>query len=51
MMSYKVEIEVGFGFGSILAALLSYSVNHSIFWGFIHAICGWLYVIYYIFVY
>jgi hypothetical protein len=39
---------VGFwGFGSILAVTLSWSVNHSILWMILHGICSWFYVIYY----
>ena len=35
------------GFGSILAITLSWSVNHSIVWMILHGICSWFYVIYY----
>jgi hypothetical protein len=39
---------VGFwGFGSILAITISWSVNHSILWMILHGIFSWLYVIYY----
>ena len=33
------------------AIILSWSVNHSIFWCIVHAICGWFYVLYWIFKY
>jgi hypothetical protein len=33
--------------GSAVAAVLSWSVNHSILWCSIHSILSWLYVIYY----
>lgn len=35
------------GFGSILAVTISWSVNHSILWMILHGILSWLYVIYY----
>jgi len=35
------------GFGSILAVTLSWSVNHSILWMMLHGIFSWLYVIYF----
>jgi hypothetical protein len=35
------------GFGSILAVTLSWSVNHSILWMIVHGIFSWFYVIYY----
>jgi hypothetical protein len=39
---------VGFwGFGSMLAITLSWSVHHSILWMTLHGILSWLYVIYY----
>jgi hypothetical protein len=37
----------GIGFGSILAIVISWSVNHSILWGLIHGLFGWAYVVYY----
>ncbi|MDR2977550.1 MAG: hypothetical protein LBV19_09740 [Streptococcaceae bacterium] len=36
-----------FGIGSILAAILSYSTWHSIFWAIIHFFFGWVYIIYF----
>jgi hypothetical protein len=35
------------GFGSILAITLSWSVSHSILWMIVHGIFSWFYVIYY----
>jgi hypothetical protein len=32
--------------GAVLAALLSWKVNHSILWALIHAFLSWFYVIY-----
>ncbi len=37
------------GFGSMLAITISWSVNHSILWMILHGILSWLYVIYYSF--
>jgi hypothetical protein len=38
----------GIGIGSIIAVVISWSVNHSILWCLIHGIFGWFYVIYYL---
>ena len=39
---------IGFwGFGSMLAITLSWSVNHSILWMILHGIISWIYVIYF----
>jgi hypothetical protein len=32
--------------GAVLAALLSWNVNHSILWALVHAFFSWFYVIY-----
>ncbi len=32
--------------GAVLAALLSWRVNHSVFWALVHAFFSWFYVIY-----
>ncbi|HXM50796.1 MAG TPA: hypothetical protein VN956_23335 [Pyrinomonadaceae bacterium] len=37
------------GFGSMLAIAISWSINHSILWMILHGILSWLYVIYYSF--
>ena len=37
--------------GAVLAALLSWSVNHSILWALGHAFLSWFYVVYHWFVY
>lgn len=34
----------GIGLGSVLAAVLSWSSNHSVLLAIVHAICSWLYV-------
>ena len=38
----------GIGLGSILAIVLSWSRNSSVLWAIIHALFGWLYVIYFV---
>jgi hypothetical protein len=39
---------IGFwGFGSMLAIAISWSVKHSILWMILHGILSWFYVIYY----
>lgn len=38
----------GIGIGTIIAVILSWSVNKSILWAVIHGICGWFYIIYYL---
>jgi len=37
--------------GAVLAALLSWGVNHSILWALLHAFMSWFYVIYHWVVY
>jgi hypothetical protein len=41
------KVSSGIGIGSVLAIIISWSVNHSILWAIFHGMCGWLYVIYY----
>jgi hypothetical protein len=36
------------GFGSVLAMIISWSLNSSIIWAVIHGLLGWIYVIYYL---
>lgn len=38
----------GIGIGAVLAMILSWTTNKSIFWAILHGIFGWLYVIYYV---
>lgn len=33
-------------FGSLIATVISASLNHSFWWGLFHFFCGWLYVFY-----
>lgn len=32
--------------GAILAACVSWNLNHDIAWAIFHALCGWFYLIY-----
>ena len=41
----------GIGLGTIAAAVLSWTTWHSVGWAIVHAIFGWLYVIYYLIAY
>jgi hypothetical protein len=36
----------GIGFGSALAMILSFQLNHSILWAMMHGVCSWFYVLY-----
>ena len=44
---FKIDYSVIGMFGSIIAATISWSVNHSILWCIAHSVFGWGYVIYY----
>ena len=39
--------KAGISFGSALAMVISWSVNHSILWAIFHGILSWIYVIYF----
>lgn len=43
----KITINPGICLGDAIAVVISWSVNHSILWAFIHGLLGWFYVIYY----
>ena len=43
------DIGGGFGCGCLISAGLSYAINHSIVWAFLHGCCSWLYVSYQLF--
>lgn len=43
--------KAGVSFGCVLAMVISYVNWHSIIWAIFHGLLGWLYVIYYIFMY
>ena len=38
----------GIGIGTIGAALLSWCTHHSVLWAVLHAVLGWLYIIYWV---
>lgn len=40
-------VRKGASFGSALAMVISWSVNHSILWAIVHGLLSWLYVIYF----
>jgi hypothetical protein len=43
-----VEVtRAGASFGSALAIVISWSVNHSILWAIVHGLLSWLYVVYF----
>jgi hypothetical protein len=44
-VSNQVEFR-GIGIGAVIAAVISYSVNKSILWAFLHGAFGWLYIFY-----
>lgn len=46
---YKREIiRNGISFGSVLAIVMSWTLNKSIIWAIVHGILGWIYVLYYV---
>jgi len=46
MSSTKVSIVSGGTLGSVMAAIISWALNHHIGWAIIHFLCGWLYILY-----
>lgn len=43
-----METSSGIGIGTILAVIVSWTVNKSIGWAIIHGFFGWLYLAYYL---
>jgi len=41
----------GITLGSLLAVILSWSINHSVGYAILHFFCSWFYVIYWLFIY
>ena len=41
----------GIGLSAVVAALMSWSRNHSVVYAILHGILGWFYIIYYYLVY
>lgn len=46
-METKNVVYQGVGIGNVLALVISFFINKSILWAFLHGIFGWFYVIYY----
>jgi len=38
----------GVGIGSVIAVILSWTINHSILWAILHGILSWFYIIYWV---
>jgi len=34
--------------GFVIAIILSWTVNHSVFWAILHLFCGWFYIAYWV---
>lgn len=47
MSSSNRSTSSGIGIGTVLAVIISWSVNQSVLWAIIHGMCSWFYVIYY----
>lgn len=45
-MSKRRSCDSGIGIGAVIAIVLSWTTNHSIFWCIVHGIFGWGYVLY-----
>lgn len=43
-MDKNTTIESTGLFGTVLAAILSFQLNHSVLYMVLHGLCGWLYV-------
>jgi hypothetical protein len=46
MSNQRTAATAGISFGSALAMILSFQLNHSILWAIVHGICSWFYVIF-----
>lgn len=49
-MKRRKVIVTGYGLGSLLAAVASWIVNKSVAWMFVHFFCGWIYLLWAVFV-
>jgi hypothetical protein len=45
-MDKSSAASTGIGFGSAMAMILSFELNHSVWWMLLHGICSWFYVIF-----
>lgn len=50
-MSKVTTVRTGIIPGGIIAAALSFALNKSIFWAILHYLCGYVYVLYWLFKY
>jgi len=46
MAARETATTAGIGFGSALAMILSFQLNHSILWAILHGVFSWFYVVY-----
>jgi hypothetical protein len=46
-MSNSSNTSTGIGLGTVIAAIISWTTNHSVLWAILHGFFGWFYVIYY----
>lgn len=43
----KITINIkGFSIGAVIAAVISYVLNHSIWWAIFHCLFNWMYIAY-----
>jgi len=45
-MNKTSAASTGMGFGSVMAMILSFQLNHSIWYMTLHGACSWVYVLY-----
>lgn len=43
----NIMLHTSISLGTVMAMVVSWSVNKSILWMLLHGFCGWLYIIYY----
>lgn len=46
----KIIKNTSVSIGTAMSIAISYDLYHNIFWAFLHGLCGWLYVIYFLLV-
>lgn len=44
----NLAVGSGIGVGTVIAIMISWSLNSSVFWAVVHGFFGWLYVFYYL---
>jgi hypothetical protein len=50
-MRYRHHAAIGITLGNIIAAIISWTLNHSLIWAVIHFFFSWFYVVYAMVVY